>query len=44
MFAILAAVCVGLLLGGNRDPALFGLLIVAAIVIVGDSWLRGRFR
>jgi hypothetical protein len=42
LFAIVAAVCVGLLLGGNRDPSVFGLVIVAAIVIVGDSWLRGR--
>ncbi|HEY0386830.1 MAG TPA: hypothetical protein VGC71_00160 [Gaiellales bacterium] len=44
IFAIVAAVCLGLFLGGNRDASLFGLVIVAAIVIAGESWLRGRFR
>jgi hypothetical protein len=43
-FAIVAAVCVGLFLGGNRSPWLLGLVIVAVIVIVGDSWLLRRFR
>jgi hypothetical protein len=41
---VLLAVCVGLLLGGNHDPAVVGLLVVALVVIAGDSWLRRRFR
>jgi len=44
IFVIVGAVCIGLFLGGNRSPALLAGVIVAVIVVVGDTWLRRRFR
>jgi hypothetical protein len=42
MFFIVLAVCVGLFLGGSRSMFLLAGVIVAVIVIAGDSWLRRK--
>jgi len=43
-FIVVLALCVGLFLGGNRSPFLLAVVIVAVIVIAGESWLRRRIR
>lgn len=44
VWTVVIAVCVGLLLGGNRKPELIALLVLAPLIVAGDAWVRSRFK
>ena len=44
IWMVVLAVCVGLLLGGNRSAEVIALLILAPLLVLGHAWVGSWFR